>query len=191
MTTDALTQKLTDLSPKSDKPIIVAVSGYGGSGKSTLSAKLSATLGDTVVVPIDDFIIGPRDQRSGDWQTFDRKRLRREVLETARIGKALRYQANNSGEWVSGQGGKWTTIVPHRYLIIEGCGILHPLLMPYYDYSVWIDCSGETAWGQAKQRDKSEGHESDKLWDEVWVPNDQDFFNTYHPDKLASGIVQP
>ncbi len=169
----------------------IAISGFGGSGKSTFSGEIRERLDQCEVVPIDDFIIGRRDERSSDWSTFDRNRLHEDILKVARPNVPLSYKIYNSGEWVAGKGGISRTITPQKFLIVEGCGILHPDLMPYYDYSVWIGQSGDTAWEKAKTRDRSEGNNNDQLWDEIWGPNDIDYFNKYRPDQLATAIIDP
>jgi len=191
-----LTTQIQTLKSHKTKPVFIAISGFGGSGKSTLAAELCENLTNCAIVPIDDFIVGARSQRSTDWRTFDRERLRRDVLEKARINKPLSYKRYNSGDWVSGQGGQLRMIRPAKFMIIEGCSVIHPSLMSYYDYSVWIDCSHKLAMENAKRRDRSETDlfgtdDTDRLWDEVWGPNDKDYFNKFRPDKLASVLVEP
>src|ERR1700689_2072235 len=92
MTVAELTNHLKDLQPKPDRLLIIAVSGYGGSGKSSLAASLAKVLGETEVVSIDDFITGPKHERSADWHTFDRERLRTEILDVARPDRSLTYR---------------------------------------------------------------------------------------------------
>ncbi len=192
---EGLLRAVQNMRPKDARPVFVAISGFGGTGKSTLAAFLSASLKRASVVPIDDFIIGERTQRSTDWATFDRERLTHNVLEPARIGQTIRYQQYNSGEWVQGRGGSWREIEIGQLVIIEGCGILHPSLMPHYDISAWIDCPHDVALESAKRRDRQSGElfendDTDKLWNEVWGPNDLDFFTTFKPDMLATILVE-
>lgn len=189
MTADELAEVIKHLPRKNGKLTVVAISGFGGAGKSTLAAKLAALLGGAEMVPIDDFIVGSKNMRSGDWATFDRERLRASVLEVARPDKPVGYQQYNSGEWVEGRGGRWREIRPHRYLIIEGCGILHPSLMPYFDFSIWIDCPEVVALSRAEKRDVAAGNDDRELWEHVWRQNDLEYFNNFHPDKLASLVL--
>lgn len=179
-----------------DRPAFVALSGFGGSGKSSLALEVARMLEDSVVIPIDDFIVGARDERSADWRTFDRARLRRDILESARPGESLSYQKYNSGDYVNGKGGELVQVAIGRTVIVEGCGILHPELMGYYDASAWIAMPQEAALASAKQRDSSEGDlfgddDTAALWDEVWGPNDKNFFDTFRPDFAATVLVEP
>ena len=85
-------ESLQALEAQYSKPAFVAISGFGGSGKSRLAEAVSNEIEGSAIVPIDDFIVGARDERSGNWRTFDRDRLKSEVLEKATIGYQLRYQ---------------------------------------------------------------------------------------------------
>lgn len=185
-------EAIRDVKPPADGYLaFIAISGFSGSGKSTLANRVSDAVEGCEVVSIDDFIFGPRSQRSSDWSTFDRKRLRKDVLDVAKPGESLSYRCYNSGEWVSGKGGTLRTITPQKLLIIEGCGILNPSLVQYYDYSAWIGCATNVALEQAKARDRSEGNDNDLLWDKIWGPNDRDYFNQFRPDQLAMVTVEP
>ncbi len=196
ISTQELIGQLQFLEPKDNRPVFVAVSGYGGSGKSTLANAIRSKIEDAGIIPIDDFIVGARNERSSDWSTFDRARLKKEVLEKAIVGEQLRYQQYNSGEWVSGSGGTWRELEVGRIVIIEGCSVIHPSLTYDYTYSAWIDCPQEKALESAKQRDLGEtelfgGDDTTMLWDEVWGPNDKDFFHAFRPDLLATVLVEP
>jgi adenylate kinase family enzyme len=78
---------------RADFPVLIAIEGYGGSGKSTFAAALSAALGRAYVVPIDDFIVKEKiTDPSWEKGAFDRQRLEDQVLKPARNGEAISYQ---------------------------------------------------------------------------------------------------
>lgn len=197
LTREGLIEVIRDAESIGNRPSFVAISGFGGSGKSTLALAVAEALGEaTTIVPIDDFIIGARDERSRDWRTFDRERLYREVITPARIGEVLRYQKYNSGDWVNGRGGNQVEITIGQTVLIEGCGILHPSLMDNYNCSAWIDLPQDRALSSAKHRDATEielfgDDDTATLWDKVWGPNDADFFKTFRPDQNATVLVEP
>ncbi len=190
MTFPELIAQIQELKIGREKPRFIAVSGFGGSGKSTLAKFIVRSLVGADVVPIDDFIIGRQDQRSNNWSTFDRSRFATDILQNARTNKPLRYQQFQSGEFASGRPGTWRSFTPQRYVIVEGCSVLHPSLMDYYDFSVWIDCSLGDALSRAKARDMAEGRKY-WLWDSVWGPNDNDYFASIRPDRLANATISP
>lgn len=180
---------LENMKPNKGRALVVAIAGFGGSGKSTLAQRLKAGVNNSEVVSIDDFIIGPKEQRSNDWATFDRVRFKKEILLKAKPGKVISYDQYQSGEWANNLPGKVRTINIQDYLFVEGCGIIHPDLNAYYNLKVWIDCSLEIATDRAKNRDRLEGNNNDKLWDEVWGPNDKDYFEKFKPKKVADKLV--
>lgn len=183
-------ERVKVIGPTNRSLVFIAISGFGGSGKSTLASKVRDAIDGSEIIPIDDFIVRAKENVDEDWATFDRQRLRTDVLDVAKPGQSLSYKVFNSGEYVNGQGGKLRSIIPERLIIVEGCGILHPTLMSYFDYSVWIDCPIEIAVEMAKSRDKAEGHDNDSLWDNVWSSNDQRFFKKYRPDLLSTALVE-
>lgn len=60
---------------------------------------------------------------------------------------------------------------------------------------MWINCPQEDALRSSKSRDRAETElfgedDTDTLWDEVWGPNDADFFSKYRPDEVADVLVE-
>ena len=92
MTLDDITASIKQ-SAKTQKPIIVGIEGFGGSGKTTLANKLSSALGNAYVVNIDGFIVKEKlTEPSWDKGAFDRDRLERQVLIPAANGHPISYQ---------------------------------------------------------------------------------------------------
>ena len=63
---EELVYHIQQIEPLGTKPVFVAISGFGGSGKSTLANFAVEKLESASIIPIDDFIIGERTQRSTD-----------------------------------------------------------------------------------------------------------------------------
>lgn len=86
-----LTTKIVALlSSAPSRPILVALDGRCGSGKTTLAAQLAEAFPDSITVHTDDYYLPPADRVPG-WDTIpcanmDLARLRAEVLEPARRG---------------------------------------------------------------------------------------------------------
>lgn len=126
-------------------------------------------------------------QRSSDWDGFDRERFKVQVLEPASHGQSIDYDEYN---WKENKiVGKQTIKELPKYLIVEGCSIIHPDLIKYYDFSIWIDYPLDLATQRGLKRDKGWGVDHNDFWLNLWKPNEEDFFNKYHPDKLATYIL--
>lgn len=182
-----IAEKIKALSKPADRALIVAISGYGGSGKSTLAEALQQQLGNAEVISSDDFIINRCAERTADWNSYDRPRLRSQVLEPASRGQAIRYQVY---DWEKNQLGKWRTVPKSTYLLIEGVSILHPDLRHFYDYALWLDCPLTIATKRGMQRDREWGNDHDDMWNNIWMPNERDYFEKYKPDLAADIIIK-
>ena len=167
---------------------IVAISGFGGAGKSTLAAALAKEFEPAAVVSADDFILGQLGERCPDWRSIDRRRLVRTVLDPARRGSPIRYQQY---DWANDRLGEERKVPSAPLLLVEGVGIMHPDLLPYFDLTVWIDCPLEIAAERGRLRAReNHGVDQDALWRDVWVPNDRDYFDQFRPDLLADVIYE-
>ena len=89
-----LVEKLsTLLSAHPDHPVLVALDGRCGSGKTTLAAQLARQFPQSITVHTDDFYLPPAS-RVANWEqipcaNMDLERLRAQVLTPARTGQSL------------------------------------------------------------------------------------------------------
>lgn len=166
-------------------PFIVAISGFGGSGKSTLAAKLAEALGSAEVISIDAFVVNHLRGRSAEWADFDRERFREEVLVPAQQGQPITYGIYN---WQADAVDQQRVVPKAKFLIVEGCSLFHPALVPFYDFSVWVDVELEEAARRGIARDRAQGADWDDRWLEVWMPNERDFFEKYQPKTMAGFV---
>ncbi len=168
--------------------LLIAISGFGGSGKSTLAQKLKEKLKEVEIISLDDFIIDRLSQRSDEWLGFDRIRYKKQILEPVTHQKPLVWDTYSWKEnKISDR--KHIEKLP-KYLVVEGCSLLHPDLLTYYDFTVWIDMTLELATKRGAARDRSWGLDHDDLWNNLWQPNEADFFNKYHPEKIANFVYK-
>lgn len=168
---------------RSRSDFLIGISGFGGSGKSTLAKQLAQELGQTEIVSIDEFWIPDRNVLSEDWIVFDRDRLKQQVLIPASQRQAITYQVF---DWQTGALGGWISLPRSNYLIVEGISVLHPHLLPYYGFKIWVNCPLEVAQARGLNRGKTEYNidESD-IWTSCWTPNDRAYFEKYRPDLQA------
>ncbi len=170
-------------------PIVVGISGFGGSGKSSLAAALASVLAGAVQIRGDDFLDPVLShRRSTDWAGVERTRLADEVLRPFRESRASTFRPF---DWGSRSLGVPQPIPKGDVVIVDLIGLLHPEIDDVLDLKIWcdVDLATATAWGKA--RDARFGRAHDRLWDEVWVPNEIDFVGRFDPRRRADVILAP
>lgn len=166
------------------KPMLIAIEGYGGSGKTTVAEALKEQLKDAYVISMDDFIIKARlAEPSWDKGAFDRERLEQQVLIPATTGKDVAYQKLI---WESDTLSKPVTVPKVAYLIVEGISSYHPNIAKYYDYKIWVDTPMELAKERGHARDGS--NENAQHWD-LWAQNDLAYQQKCHPEERADFVI--
>lgn len=167
-------------------PFLIGISGFGGSGKSTLARELAHQLESVEVISIDEFWIPECNVLSEDWIVFDRDRLKHQVLIPATQKQLITYQVF---DWQQGRLGSLKLLPRSDYLIIEGISVLHPDLLPYYGFTIWVNCSLELAQARGLHRGKTEYNiDESEIWLNCWTPNDRAYFEKYRPDLKANYI---
>ena len=177
---DALRDKFTN----TDRPILIGIEGFGGSGKTTISRQLAEALGDTHVIHIDDFIVKEKLlEKAWDTGVFDHARLEHQVLKPVTLGQTVRYQkllydTNKLSEY--------TTIESAKYIIVEGIACYITSLRHYYDFKIWVNTSIDLAMARGIARDGTHGNADD--WQD-WAQIDLLYVNKYTPDLVADFII--
>lgn len=164
---------------RNGKPLLVAIDGRCGSGKTTLGLALQAELRERFGVPVnlfhmDDFYLRP-EQRTPERYAepggnVDRERFLREVLEPLCKGKTFYYHPFS---WHLG--GYLEPVEVHKtpVSVIEGSFSCHPELMPFYDLTVFLTLD------PAEQRRRlllREGEEKFRQFIEKWIPLEELYF---------------
>jgi uridine kinase len=169
------------------KPAIVGISGFGGSGKSTIAAQLGKEL-CAPVVGVDSF------QKKGAftttfsmWNIMDFKRLEKEVLEPFSKGLDVTYRHFDAEKEILLN----TVTIPNKgMLIVEGVGLFRPELLKYFSYKIWIDMPIDMAIARGKKRDREEyGNPTDEQWDGVWKDNDLEYMRVCKPNEVADDLI--
>ncbi|MDW3176800.1 MAG: hypothetical protein R8J94_05380 [Acidimicrobiia bacterium] len=138
---------------------VVGISGYGGSGKTELGKALGRDKARIQLIHVDDYL---------DWPT---------ACERNQDGEGVDFQTIVDGHITPFRNKR----KPVDYLIIEGIHIFSVERKVHFDFRIWVDTSIEVANANGQARDS----ENQKLWDEVWVPNELDFAKRHNPQQFA------
>ena len=119
------------LAQKPTRPLVLALDGRCGSGKTTLANALAAQLPGCTLLRTDDFYLPPA-RRSPDWAhtpcaNMDLTRLRDEALRPAYAGQPVAYRAYSCRE---GAFLPPAQLPAQPLVILEGSYSHHPLLRP-------------------------------------------------------------
>jgi uridine kinase len=170
------------------RPMTVCVTGDGGSGKTTIGAALARLLDGSYEIS-GDFFLKDVDYITPDWESYDRARIIRDVLEPVHSGAStISHPVTN---WIEGGNSNNECVVEvstdgMKYLIMEGVSLLHQSLRRYWDYSAYVYLPPKLCVESGVAR---MGEEYRPKWINVWRPSDDSFNNKNDPMYYADGIV--
>jgi len=172
---------------KLKQPLIIGVSGFGGSGKSTFAKYLAKKL-DAPVVGVDSFCTSNLHLGHKLWDIMDYERMEKEVLIPVQQGESdIKY-----GEYGWDKSEETHVVEIHfkGILVVEGVGLFRPSLRKYFSFTFWIDCPIDEAMERGKKRDKElYGNPQDFLWDGIWKEQDQECFEKFLPKEYVDHII--
>jgi uridine kinase len=180
-------EKTIEAIRKLSTPAIVALSGFGGSGKSTIARQIGAAL-DAPVICVDSFYRATAEIYRR-WEVIDYARLTREVFQPFGAGERVLQYAEF--DWAQGRIGDVKTITVNNILIVEGIGLFRPELMKYFSHTIWVNCSLDVAIARGKKRDRDEyGLPPDKRWDGIWRENELQCLAEFSPIENATCVIR-
>jgi uridine kinase/predicted membrane protein len=156
-----------------EKPVVVAIDGRCGAGKTTLAATL-ALVYDCEVIPMDNFF----PQGEGNDVNIDIKRFKAEVLEKLAAGKPFEYQPYDC---VSGKLSTAVTVNPGKLLVIEGSYSTYPEFTDYIDLKIFMSVNPDEQLRRIKLRNPEQAENFKKKW----IPLEEDYFKKYDIEKKA------
>ncbi len=163
--------KKIDMLLKNGKAII-GIDGGSGSGKTTL-ASLLCEIYDATVFHMDDYFLTPSmrtpERLSEVGGNVDRERFENEVLIPLKQGTDVNYRKFDCKTNVLSTP---VLINPKNLVIVEGSYSLHPDLIKYYDFSVFLDIDVE----KQNERIKKRNGEGAKAFFEKWIPLENTYF---------------
>ena len=183
----SLTQTIVSLlAAHPERPVLIALDGRCGSGKTTLAAQLAEQFPGSAVFHTDDYYLPPA-QRIPNWAetpcaNMDLTRLREEVLVPAQAGAAVHCRAYScrEGAYLPEQ-----CVPPAPLYILEGSYSHHPLLAPYEDFRVFMTCS------DAEQTRRLQAREGDRYPDFAarWIPLEEAYFTQHNIEDAADFVM--
>ena len=151
---------------------IIGIDGGSGSGKTTL-ASLLCEIYDATVFHMDDFFLTPSmrtmERLSEVGGNVDRERFENEVLIPLKQGADVNYRRFDCKSSILSTP---VSVKPKNLVIIEGSYSLHPDLIKYYDFSVFLDIDVE----KQNERIKKRNGEGAKAFFEKWIPLENIYF---------------
>ena len=184
------------------RALLVAIDGYGGSGKSTFAALLHGALRRAGVTPVttveaDGFVMNLREE---DWRPIpsmpgmrapyriDGDRLRREVLEPLRSGLSAQFVHR---DWWDAERAEVRIVPSQGIVLVEGMYTLHGRLRDCYDERIFLECPQELALERALARDIPHGDDpaGELAWKEIHGPAEWAYIREQNPRVAAHVVV--
>lgn len=182
-----LTSKIDALlAAKNGAPLLIAIDGRCGCGKTTLAAKLNKRFGGNAA-HMDDFYL-PFDMRADGWDktpcaNMDLQRFYSEVLQPAKEGAAITYKAYccRSGAFLPAK-----VLQPAPLFIAEGSYSTHPMLKACYDLTVFVTAPKAEQISRLKQREGA----NYLAFASRWMPLEEAYFAMYGIQQSADVVVE-
>ena len=184
----ALLPLLSAIGRRAPKPVIVAIDGACGSGKSTFAARL-AELIDCNLFHMDDFFL-PMAQKTPErlaqpGGNCDAERFAAEVLAPLKTGEPFSYRPFHCHTQALGDP---IAVTPKRVTIVEGSYALHPLLDSAYDLRVFLTVPSDLQRVRIIRRD---GEAMWKRFESEWIPLEQRYFQSFRISERCSFTFAP
>ena len=170
---EILTQAADLLSERPGKPVLIAIDGRCGSGKSTLGEYLQKTAG-AQLLHMDDYYLRPEQRTRERYETpgenVDHERFLEEVMEPLSRGEEGLYRAFRFHEKRFLEG---VRVKPEGLIVIEGSYSFHPSLSRFYDLRYFLDSSKEVQKARIIRRG---GEEAWISFRDRWIPLEELYF---------------
>ena len=174
------------LAQKPTRPLVLALDGRCGSGKTTLANGLSAQFPGCTLLRTDDFYLPPA-RRCPDWAhtpcaNMDLTRLRDEALRPAYAGQTVAYRAYSCRE---GDYLPTVQLAAQPLVILEGSYSHHPLLAGYETLRVFVTCS------KPEQTRRLQAREGERYANFAarWIPLEEAYFAQYNVEVKADFAI--
>ena len=129
---------------RGDGPVVIAVDGRAGAGKSSLAQLVVARLDDVTSVHLDDLFPG------WDGLAAAPALLTAQVLVPLARDEPAGFRRY---DWVQGAYAERVLVPRRRFVVVEGCASSVGIARPYADVRVWVDAAPATRMRRGLDRD--------------------------------------
>lgn len=157
---DGIASLIAEHQGKGAMPLLIAIDGAGGAGKSSLARWIRDGLSDVSIVEMDDFYCPTDDWIRRTWSPeegyqnfFDWMGLRDHVLEPLRNKVSPRFQAF---DWMRNQLNGWKQVPLNPIIIVEGVYALRPELRSFYHLRLFVEAPVDIRTARLRARGDSE-----------------------------------
>jgi uridine kinase len=187
-----LVERVNSMMGSASKPLLIALDGRSGVGKSTMAQLLAQEVSGVVVQGDDFFSGGPDsewDARSTEAKVadcIDWRRLRKEALEPLLAGKSASWHPFN---FISGVGLSDAVIQCKSapVIILDGAYSFRPELADIVDLSVLIEMSDDKL--RRERLLTREGRDFMESWHQRWDTAEDHYFTKVVPRSVFDLIV--
>jgi para-aminobenzoate synthetase len=180
------------------KPIVVALDGGSGAGKSVLASMLNSNP-DSVVIPVDDFFAA--DIPENRWATFsveeklervfDWSRLRKRVIKPLLAGKPARwyafdFEAGLRSDGTYGMKDEVTEVTSAAVILLDGVYTAGPYLRDLIDLRILVDVPTVERHRRLAMREDADFL---RRWHAIWDELERYYFNEVSPNASYDVVV--
>jgi Uridine kinase len=167
-------------------PIYVVIDGKCGGGKTTLATYLKDHY-QCSVIHMDDFFLQPHQRVKERYQeaggNVDYERFEKEVISRLKVNSTFDYQIFDCVEMKLSD---YTTVNKNNLYVVEGSYSLNPYFSLTYDLKIFIDIDKDKQKERIIKRNVIEKY---KMFEELWIPYENNYFDTFKIKELVDLII--
>lgn len=138
--------EISKISSLNARPILIAIDGPAGSGKTSLANQLAINLKSATTIHMDDLYNGWEDALTA---TLTRH-LEEWVLDPLTQHQSVKYQ---KFDWTNSEYGPTVEVSDVELLILEGVGAAQARIRQQADLTIWIEVGAQIGLARVLNRD--------------------------------------